>query len=362
MTIVQARSSSSSTREHGKRKRSYDHNDPLNSIFPSSELCVEHTLRELERGTSRGLRRDHAARIYTSALLQDPRQYLFPRLERTFWKLLSSHAKEQIGWCLQELLGRAWRFVGLTSDLPVFEETASLIQFTLIPGGRYHIGMSPASKVQLLRCLLEYHGLSDRRELPSEQVQVSHALLLIDRNEPDREHDVEPFLLATTPIPLEQAQIMFQLGNQENNSLLSNVASNQQRFRLPNEIEWEYAARGGGWDILFPYDCRIVSANEKRRDHGNPRTTMGLRQVGLWPEMCVADHGNSAQQQKLVIRSGREMWSLIHHVRPARGNLLRGIDRDGGDRMMAEDTLWSEQEVVRLAVDILPRQVIPLGF
>jgi len=366
---------------HGKRQRS---NDVVGDTWND-----DMTLRELERGTSRGLCSDQEARRYEAMLLQDPLQCLLPRLERSFWNRLSTTAKERIGWCLQEFLGnRSWRFIGLTCDLPLFQEATTGLLFTLIPGGTYRRGMSLAAKDQLLHCLLTYHGVAHRHDLPRESFQVQNALLLIDRTETGRDYKVEPFLLATMPIPLDQATRVLPRHDQENCRVPSNVITSSSssiqspfRFRLPTEGEWEYAARGGGWDIVFPYQCQIVSTTptkdemQPRRDRSScedPRNALGLRQVGVWPELCLgeADDENENDDNRvhhlrtdaptLVARSGSEMWSLIHHAHPVRSGHPALLDytfvSDVGvhDSMMITTNAESvaEKEVVRLAVDI----------
>ena len=218
------------------------------------------------------------------------------------------------------------------------------------------MGMCQSLQQQLAGCLTEHFRVSSVNELPRDSKQVQHALRLLDPRIVYNNNmvDVAPFLLATTPIPLELAQhILWQTGDQENRS-----SANQQRnslVRLPTVVEWDYAARGGGWEILFPYECCIVEPRARPSNELGPRNALGLRQVAVWPELCTSDnssshgeyHHPSFDQQKRVLRGGEDMWSLIYHSIPTTTSLDVCSEMDESD---------DAGEVVRLAMGIFPQR------
>jgi hypothetical protein len=270
---------------------------------------------------------------------------------------------------------------------------------------------------QLYHLIVETFELE---ELPYDEVLETDdgtILKTASRMRPTQEIALEPFLLSTTPLTYRQVQTYLpnfppphmpdivdanddgdgddvdeeENGEEKEASAGVCLTSRQRlpilqddRFRLPSEAEWEYAARAGGKDILFasqnenriPTQDDLVwyyhhgSEQPARNSNANAKTNtntnanaFGLIGMGSFPELCAdiwhdtLDGMPRDGSPRLVLDDERRMLSPMRAIR---GGAIGSWQDCGEWANMLVYQRYPEnrngEASLRLAMDILPKK------
>jgi hypothetical protein len=258
---------------------------------------------------------------------------------------------------------------------------------------------------QLYHLIVETFELE---ELPYDEVLETDdgtILKTASRMRPTQEIALEPFLLSTTPLTYRQVQTYLpnfppphmpdivdanddgdgddvdeEENGEEKEASAGVCLSTRQRlpilqddrFRLPSEAEWEYAARAGGKDILF------ASHNENRiptqddlvwyyhhgfeqpaRNSNANANAFGLIGMGSFPDLC-ADIWHDTLDGMPRDGSPRLQCRTISPMRAIRGGAIGSWQDCGEWANMLVYQRYPEnrngEASLRLAMDIFPKK------
>ena len=215
--------------------------------------------------------------------------------------------------------------------IPTFKHLPTELEFNLIIGGEFNMGLSPQEEVTL-RNLIQQEGL-DEEFLGS-----------MDIMRPVHSVRVRPFLMSRLPIinsfALEHIELDldeyisdYEVDFESDEKLVPAILTREQinqlmdelGFSLPSEAQWEYAYRGGtstlfywGNDIIDEEKITLAefSDREKCQAAANPFGLVGMA-VGEWcADSFIPDYSNAPGddlpvigEPPYVVRGGAAMLS-----------------------------------------------------
>ncbi|HBE20509.1 MAG TPA: hypothetical protein DEG17_12400 [Cyanobacteria bacterium UBA11149] len=200
--------------------------------------------------------------------------------------------------------------------IPTFKHLPTELEFNLIIGGEFNMGLSEREEVAL-RSLIQKEGLDEEFLGSMDSMRPVHSVRL------------RPFLMSRLPIinsfAMEYIEVDlddyisdYDLDLDSDRKIISATLTRDQvnqimdklRFRLPSEAQWEYAYRGGT-STLFYWGDNIIdeeritiaefSDREKCQAAANPFGLVGLA-VGEWcADSFTPDYSNAPGDDLPVI-------------------------------------------------------------
>ena len=197
-----------------------------------------------------------------------------------------------------------------TELLPAFREPRTDLEMLLVPGGTYRRGLSPAEE-RAARRLCDPIPANLEEMRPSETVEVS------------------PFFLGRCPVTEAAASAILEQTPDDASPLAPAWRSREETLavvsalgcRLPEEIEWEYACRGGSstlftWGDHLPSDQVLETWLVWDASDGTETRRNGFGLEGLFGGEWCADPfsvsyrpGAAIEEDSFVVRgSGTQFW------------------------------------------------------
>jgi hypothetical protein len=233
--------------------------------------------------------------------------------DRAQWFAADASRREQLARAVEEQLLPDFEFIELRSyagtdlEIAVYRHHATGERFSLIPGGRFEMGMSPEEEQAIV------DARPDVVEDDDNFIQEFDLLLSeMATMRPLHEVTLAPFLLAqhvldvgqvrrwlpdfVDPLYGDNPEVPAHLDNDQTIAVLVGTG-----LRLPSESELEGAARGHLRRSLLPTSTRIPdedSIEAMLADEGEVTSNaLGIHGYGLYPERCADawhDHYNDA--------------------------------------------------------------------